>query len=95
MPVDERNTMDGKAVVRIAAPFISYGVIWSSDRLMAAGYKAATGEVAPTPEDTRDPLVRVLVYTTATAVVATVLRVAVSRILASAVGDGGDGDDLA
>ena len=73
-------------MLRMGAPVVAAATVWVAGRALRAGYAKATGAPPPKPDDLDAPVMRIVLFTVATATVTALINVAVQRGVAKAIG---------
>jgi hypothetical protein len=76
--------MTGKELLRLTSPIIDLGAVWVGQKAMSAAYRGATGREVPVANDLNTPVVRVLLYASAAAVLGAIITTSVNRVIAQA-----------
>ena len=72
-------------MLRMAAPILAAGTVFLAGKALRAGYAAATGAPPPKPDDLEAPVVRLVVFTVATATVTALINIGIQRGVAKAI----------
>lgn len=76
-------------MLKLAAPLIVIAATWATEKVLAAGYSAVTGNKPPNADDRGVSFTRALAWTVATAATAAVVQVVIYRAAAKTVPDEG------
>lgn len=76
--------MTGKELLRLGSPVLAMGTVWVANKVVAIAYEKSTGDPIPASDDFNVSLRRVLLYSTATAVLGATITVCVNRGIARA-----------
>ena len=83
------------SVMRIATPVIAAVAVWGASEALKAGYRAATGNPPPEAEDLEAPVIQVLTFSAAAAVLAAVVNTGITRGVAIATAPSDETEALA
>lgn len=80
-PTDEPVQVHVSPMAHIAAPLIAFGATMIARKVLDVGYRRVTGNAVPVPDDPQVGWTRAIMWAAATAVTASVVEVAVYRIV--------------
>ena len=87
--------MTGKNLLRLSTPVIAMATVWVANKAVAIAYEKTTGDPIPTPDDLDVPMRRVVLYSTATAVMGAAITVCINRGIARATTSEPGAEELA
>lgn len=86
-PPEGSQVHSAHPMLKLAAPLVVIAATWATEKVLAAGYAAVTGNKPPNADDRGVSFGRALAWTIATATTAAVVQVVIYRAAAKTVPD--------